>query len=96
MNQNKATLTLCLLGNIAYLIFFSKSTFSKKIFREYHPKVSHNLDPDQARQKVVPELGPNCLQGPPADDTSRQKVYSISSISVINSSSFNFVTFIVN
>ena len=58
--------------------------------------VSNILNPDQARQNVGPDLGPNCLQGLPADGSSRHSVYSISSIFVINSSSFNFVTFIVN
>ena len=32
------------------------------------------LDPDQARRFVGPDLGPNCLQRPSADDTSRRTV----------------------
>ena len=37
--------------------------------------MSSILDPDQARQFVGPDLGPNCLQRLSADDTaSRQKV----------------------
>ena len=68
--------SLCLLGNFTYfllsavflLMFFSKSTILKI------PSVSNNLDPDQARQFVKPNLGPNCLQKLSADDTSRQKV----------------------
>ena len=36
--------------------------------------MSNILDPDQARQLVGPDLGPNCLQRLSADDTSRQKV----------------------
>ena len=39
------------------LTFFSKSTFSKKIFQEYYQR--------------GPDLGPNCLQRLTADDTSR-------------------------
>ena len=33
--------------------------------------MSKSLDPDQARQHVGPDLGPNCLQRLSADDTSR-------------------------
>ena len=40
--------------------FFSKSTFSKKIFG-YAFRVSNNLDTDQARHSVGPDLVPNCL-----------------------------------
>ena len=36
--------------------------------------MSNRLDPDQARQNVGPDLGPNCLQRLLADDTSRQGV----------------------
>ena len=43
------------------LMFFSKSTFLKKTFRNII-RVSNSLDPDQARQFVVSYLGPNCLQ----------------------------------
>ena len=38
--------------------------------------MSSSLDPDQARQDVGPDLGPNCLQRLSADDTCRQKVNS--------------------
>ena len=34
--------------------------------------MSNNLDPDQARHFVGPDLGPDCLQRLSADDTSRQ------------------------
>ena len=34
--------------------------------------MSNNLDPDQARPMVGPDLGPNCLQKSSADFTSRQ------------------------
>ena len=36
--------------------------------------MSNELDPDQDRQYVGPDLGPNCLQKLSAGDTSRQKV----------------------
>ena len=34
--------------------------------------MSNSLDPDQARQFIGPDLGPNCLQKLSAEDTSRQ------------------------
>ena len=34
--------------------------------------MSNNLDPDQDRHFVEPDLGPNCLQRLSADDTGRQ------------------------
>ena len=36
--------------------------------------MSNNLDPDQDRCSVGPDLGPNCLQKLAADDISRQRV----------------------
>ena len=36
--------------------------------------MSNSLDPDQARQIVEPDLGPNCLPRLSADDTGRQRV----------------------
>ena len=43
--------------------FYFKISASKKLFQEYHQaQMSNNLDPDQARQNVEPDLGPNCLQ----------------------------------
>ena len=39
--------------------------------------MSNSLDPDQARQNVGPDLGPNYLQKLSADDTSRQRVNSV-------------------
>ena len=64
-------LTLCMLGNFAYIFvvcgFFFKINFYKKIFQEYH-RVSNNLDLDQAGHFVGPDLGPNCLQKLSADD----------------------------
>ena len=42
--------------------FFSKIiSFLKNSFK-YIVRVSSSLDPDQARQNVGPDLGPNCLQ----------------------------------
>ena len=35
--------------------------------------VSNSLDPDQARQHVGPDLGPNCLQRLLADETKQAK-----------------------
>ena len=50
--------------------FFSKSTFSKKYFRNTI-RVSNSLEPDQAPHSVGPDLDPNCLQKLSADDTRR-------------------------
>ena len=68
--------TLCILGNFACFFvfvvcwFFSKSTVLKNSFRNII-RVSNSLAPDQARQNVGPDLGPNCLQRLSADDTRR-------------------------
>ena len=61
-----------------HLTIFSKSTFSKNFFRNTF-RVSNSFDPDQARHFVGPDLGPNCLQRLPADDTRRQRVNLLSS-----------------
>ena len=71
-------LTLCLLGNFASLFvvcefFYTISTFLKNYFRKTI-KEWNNLDPDQAKCFVGPDLGPDCLQWLSADDTSRQRV----------------------
>ena len=50
--------------------FFFKINFLKNYFRN-PPECQTVLDPDQARQNVGPDLGPNCLQRLLADDTSR-------------------------
>ena len=50
MLDNFTRFLLCL------LIFFSKRYFRNTV------RVSNNLDPDQARQNVGPDLGPNNLQ----------------------------------
>ena len=46
--------------------FFSKSTFPRNYFSNTI-RVANSLDPDQDRQKVGPDLGPNCLQRLSAD-----------------------------
>ena len=48
-------------------IYFKKLTFSKTSFRNTI-RVSNSLDPDQVRQNVGPDLGPNCLQRLSIDD----------------------------
>ena len=55
-----------------HLLIFSKSFF-ENIFQEYHQSVKQ-LDPDQARHFVVPDLGPNCLQRLSTDDNSSERV----------------------
>ena len=55
-----------------HLDFFLNQPF--RFFFRNTISMSNILDPDQARQLVGPDLGPNCLQGLSADDTSRQKV----------------------
>ena len=55
------------------LLIFSKSFVFEKFFQEYHLSVKQ-IDPDQARRFVGPDLGPNCLPRLSADDTRRQRV----------------------
>ena len=46
--------------------------------------MSNSLDPDQARQTVGPDLGPNYLQRLSADDISRQRViYCLNTILIL-------------
>ena len=61
------------------LLIFSKSTFPENYFRNAI-RVSKDLNPDQAQRFVEPNLGPNCLQGLSADDTSRQRVNGVCTI----------------
>ena len=56
-----------------HLLIFFKINFFKNIFSNTI-RVSNSLDPDQARQNVGPDMGPNCLQRLSADDTRRQTV----------------------
>ena len=54
-----------MLGNIISLLLsvdYFKINVLKKIFCEYHIRVSNSLDPDQAQLYVGPDLGLNCLQ----------------------------------
>ena len=39
--------------------------------------MSNSLDPDQARQYVRPDQGPNCLPRLSADNTGRQRVKQV-------------------
>ena len=55
------------------LLILSKSTFSKKIFRNAI-KVSYGMDPDQAGRFVGSDLGPNILQRLSVDDTRSLRV----------------------
>ena len=55
------------------LIFFSKSFIVEKLFQVSNLSVEQ-IDPDQARRFVGPDLGPNCLPRLSADDSRRQRV----------------------
>ena len=50
--------------------FFQNQNFSRNSFRKTII-VSNSLDPDQAPQCIVPDLGANCLQ---RSDSRRKKV----------------------
>ena len=50
-----------------FWVTFFKINFFKKFFLE----VSNNLDPDQEKHFVGPDLDPNCLQRLSADDKSQ-------------------------
>ena len=54
-----------MLGNFPFfcycLLTFSKLSFSNNFFRNTI-RASNDLDPDQDRHLVGPDLGPNCLQ----------------------------------
>ena len=53
--------TLCMLGNFSFFCcMLIKINFFKKFIPEYYQSVKC-LDPDQDRQSVGPDLGPNCL-----------------------------------
>ena len=56
------------------LILFYIKTFLKNVFKNVIMiSVSKSLNLNQARQNVLPDLGPKCLQKLSADDTSRQR-----------------------
>ena len=64
---------MILLGNSAWFFLssadiFFKVDFFEKFFQNFI-RVSNNLDPDQARHFVGPDLDPSCLQRLPADET---------------------------
>ena len=61
-------LTLCMLLLLSADFFFNIN-FSKNSVRNTII-VSNGLEPDQDRQNVGPDLGPNCLQRLSADDKS--------------------------
>ena len=52
------------------------SLFSSKILSGT-PSVSNSLDPDQAQNFDIPDLGPSCLQKLSADDYSSQRVIAL-------------------
>ena len=52
---------------------FFRIKFFEKFFHEFHKRFKQ-IDPDQARHFVRPDLGPNCLQRLSGEDTSRQRV----------------------
>ena len=58
----------------------SKSTFLTTSFRN-NIRVTNGLDPDDAQCFVGPDLGSNCLQMLSADDSSRQRINSITKAS---------------
>ena len=55
---------------------FQNELVSKNAFMNTN-RVSNGLDPDQTRRFVGLDLGPNCLQVLPADDTSGPRVKSL-------------------
>ena len=64
---------LSMLGNFSYiccrlLTFFKVNFFAKK--QQNTIRVSNDLDPDQDRHNVGPDLDPNCLQMLSADQKS--------------------------
>ena len=46
---------------LLFLVLFGADHLFRKILSGI-PLVSNNLDPDQARHYVGPDMGPNCLQ----------------------------------
>ena len=58
------------------LISFQNRHF-RKICSRNTIRVTNSLDPNQARQNVGPDLGPNCLRRSSADGTSGQKINKI-------------------
>ena len=54
--------TLCMLDNISCMLFLSSADCFRNDYIRNTIRVSNSLDPDQARQFVGPDLGPNCLK----------------------------------
>ena len=73
-------LTLSLLGSFAYCFHLLIDLFSQNISFRNTIRMLNSLDPDQARQNVGPDLGPNCLQRLSTDDTSCESVKSKRSV----------------
>ena len=74
-NSLQAGKNFMLLSLSADLIFFQKKNF-KKFFKKYFCGLlitfANNLDPDQDRHSVGPDLDLNCLQRLSADDKSQR------------------------
>ena len=58
--RNTFITIVCLFFNLAWTFAFTNTI-----------RVSNGLDPEQDRHSVGPDLGPNYLQRPSADDKSR-------------------------
>ena len=54
--------TLCILDNVNCMLYLSSADCFRNDYFRNTIRVSNSLDPDQARQFVGPDLGPNCLQ----------------------------------
>ena len=65
--RDKTSPYICFLSSAD---FFSKSIFLKNSFRNTI-RVSNSFDVNHAGCFVGPDLGPNCMQRLPADNTSR-------------------------
>ena len=95
IHLEEVLLTLCMLGNFSWYIvsadFFPKSTFLKISFRNTI-RVSNNLDPDQARHFVGPDLDPKWLRNLWSDVTGRQRV--IYSVMICLSSKYRLISFV--
>ena len=58
----RATCSIMSLYKYTYRTACIRYFFEEKFFQEYTIIASNNLDPDQARHFVRPDLGPHCLQ----------------------------------
>ena len=64
--DEESSFVYCMLGNFACFFLSSADIFQNKLFQKVLLG-SNTLDPDQARQNIRPDLGPNCLQRLSAD-----------------------------